>query len=188
MTSNSTRSDEGAITAPHWVKLSRQGNTITAQHSSDGVNWEPMIEVGTQEPTSMNIPMNPSVYVGLALTSHNAGVICEAKFSDVSTTGAVTGQWQVAEIGVAQPSNTAGQLYVAVEDSTGNSAEVKHPDPAATAIGAWMEWNIDLAEFTGVNPRSIKKMIIGVGDKVNPQPGSGSLYFDDIRLYPLREP
>jgi len=184
MSSNSTRSDEGAITAPHWVKLSRQGNTITAQHSSDGVNWEPMVEVGTQEPTSMDIPMNPDVYVGLALTSHNAGVICEAKFSDVATTGAVTGQWQVAEIGVAQPSNTAAPLYVALADSTGKSAEIKHPNPAATTIGTWTEWNIDLAEFTGVNPRSIKKMIIGVGDKANPQPASGLVYCDDIRLYP----
>ena len=186
--SNSTRSDPSAITAPHWVKLSRKGNIITAQHSSDGVNWEPMIEVGTQEPTSMDIPMNPSVYVGLALTSCNAGVMCEAKFSDVSTTGAVTGQWQAAEIGVAQPSNTAGQLYVALQDSANKSATVKYSDPAATTIGTWTEWNIDLAGFTGVNPQSIKKITVGVGDKVNPQPAAGKIYFDDIRLYPHREP
>jgi hypothetical protein len=188
LNSNSTRSDPGAITVPHWVKLSRKGNIITAQHSSDGVTWEPMIEAGTEEPTSMDIPMNPSVYVGLALTSHNAGVTCEAKFSDVSTTGSVTGQWQVAEIGVAQPANNPAPLYVVLQDSANNSATVKYPDPAATTIGTWTEWNIDLADFTGVNPLSIKKMIIGVGDKANPQPGSGLIYIDDIRLYPFRKP
>ncbi|MEJ2701444.1 MAG: hypothetical protein P8Z79_03280, partial [Sedimentisphaerales bacterium] len=32
----------GTITAspPHWVKLKREGNTITGYHSADGVDWE----------------------------------------------------------------------------------------------------------------------------------------------------
>ncbi len=86
-----------------------------------------------------------------------------------------------------EPGNAADQLYVALADSANNSATVKHPDTAATIIDTWQEWNIDLAQFTGVNPASIKKMSIGVGDKVNPQAGgSGKLSIDDIRLYPAR--
>jgi len=71
---------------------------------------------------------------------------------------------------------------------------VKHPDPAASAIGSWTEWSIPLTDFTGqatagsaqtsVNLQTVKKMIIGVGDRTNTQPGgSGTLYIDDIRLY-----
>jgi len=87
---------------------------------------------------------------------------------------------------VAQPSNNPAPLYVVLQDSANKSATVKHSDSAATNISTWTEWNIDLSAFTGVNPRAIKKMIIGVGDRLNPQPAAGRLYFDDIRLYPQR--
>jgi len=61
---------------------------------------------------------------------------------------------------------------------------VKHPNPAASAIGSWTEWSVPLTDFTGVNLQAVKKMIIGVGDRTNTQPGgSGTLYIDDIRLY-----
>jgi len=177
--SSSSRTLTG-ISPPASVKLVRQGNIFTGYVFLNG-QWQ-------QEGQSATVAMGNTVYIGLALTSHSVGETTVAKFSDVSTTGAVTGQWQVAEIGVAQPANTAAPLYVSLADSANKTATVKHPDPAATTIGTWTEWNIDLADFTGVNPRSIKKMIIGVGDKVNPQPGTGLVYFDDIRLYPLREP
>ncbi len=43
---------------------------------------------------------------------------------------------------------------------------------------------VPFADFAGVNPKAIKKMIIGVGDRNDTQPrGSGDLYIDDIRLY-----
>ncbi|MFQ6036257.1 MAG: discoidin domain-containing protein, partial [Sedimentisphaerales bacterium] len=172
--------EQKAITAAYWVKLERSGNAFSAYYSSDPATdpWHLMVW------SPQTIAMPPNVYIGLALTSHASGVTCVAKFSDVSTTGAVTGPWQVAEIGVAQPANTAAPLYVSLADSANKTATVKHPDAAATTISAWTQWNVDLAEFTGVNPRSIKKMIIGVGDKANPQPASGLVYFDDIGLYP----
>jgi len=173
-----------AIRAPYWVKLERTGNAFNTYYSSNPATdpWHRMV----WSPQTVN--MSANAYIGLALTSHNASATCVAQFSDVSTTGGVTGAWQVAEIGVAQPANTAGQLYVALTDSANKTATVKHSDPAATNIATWTEWNIDLSAFTGVNLRAVKKMIIGVGDKVNPQPAAGLVYFDDIRLYPLREP
>ena len=71
-----------------------------------------------------------------------------------------------------------------LQDSANNSAVIKHPDPAATAIGTWTQWNIPLTEFTGVNLQAVTKMSIGVGDRANTQPGSaGDLYIDDIGLY-----
>jgi len=82
------------------------------------------------------------------------------------------------------PGNAAGQLYVALADSANHGATVKHPNAAATVTDTWQEWNIDLAQFTGVNLTAVKKISIGVGDRVAPQAsGSGKLYIDDIRLY-----
>jgi hypothetical protein len=128
--------------------------------------------------------MAADAYIGLALTSHNEGVRCTATFSDVTITGTVTGQWQSQDIGIT--SNAAEQLYVVVEDSVGKSKVVEHPDPNAAQLDTWQEWNIDLAEVgaAGVNLQNVKRMYIGVGNRVTPTlGGSGMLYIDDIRLY-----
>lgn len=45
-----------------WLKLERQGSTLTAFSSDDGVNW---FAIGRD-----SFAMNATVYVGLALTSH----------------------------------------------------------------------------------------------------------------------
>jgi hypothetical protein len=85
------------------------------------------------------------------------------------------------------PANTADSMYVAVASSGGTPAVVRHDDPAATQIGNWTEWSIDLKTFAdkGVNLTNVNTISLGVGDKVNPQPGGAGLtYFDDIRLYP----
>jgi hypothetical protein len=47
-----------------------------------------------------------------------------------------------------------------------------------------MVWNIDLQLFAdlGVDLTNVNKIAIGFGDKNNPQGGTGTVYFDDIRL------
>ncbi len=161
------------MTAPRYVRLVRSGNTFTASQSSNGMSWA---TVGT-----MNMPMFADVYVGLCLTSHNANAVCTAEFSSVNNPG--TGNWQSQDIGIQ--SNIAEQLYVVLQDSAGiNSPAVKNSDPLATTLITYTPWNIPFADFAGVNPKAIKKMIIGVGDRNDTQPrGSGDLYIDDIRLY-----
>jgi len=187
--SSSTRSDPGAITAPHWVKLTRQGNTITAQHSSDGVNWEDMVEAANpQEPSSRNILMNQNVYIGLALTSHSSGVVCKAELSNVQTTGTVTPiMWTHEAIGVDMAANDPEPMYVALN----GSAVVYHDDPGAALIDTWTPWTVDLQKFAaqGVNLANVNTISIGFGDKNNIQAGgSGMVFFDDIRLYRPAEP
>jgi len=182
-TSSSTRSDPGAVTLPHWLRLSREGEVITAAHSSDGVTWEPIVEAANpDEPTSLAIPMGSTVLVGLALTSHSADNPTSAEFSSVATEGSVTGSWQVEAIGVEQPSNDPAPLYVALEDTGGHVAVVKHPDEGAVGAAAdWQQWQIPHSAFTGVNLGSVRTMVIGVGDRDNPQAGgAGLLYVDDI--------
>jgi hypothetical protein len=168
------------IAAPHWVRISRSGNDFTSEHSADGANWQAL-------GTTQNIPMSADVYVGLALTSHDTALTCEAQLSNVAITGTVTGQWQSQDIGIA--SNDAEQLYVVVQDSVGNSEVVNHPDPDAVLSGTYQEWNVDLKEFgdAGVNLQSVSKMYIGVGDRKLPKlGGAGILYVDDVRLYKPR--
>jgi regulation of enolase protein 1 (concanavalin A-like superfamily) len=161
------------ITAPQWVRATRNGNTITGSYSADGTNWTDLDTIA--------VPMGTNVYIGLCVTSHNVNAACTAEFSDVATTGTVTGNWQSQDIGIQ--SNQAEQLYVVVQDSANNSAVVKHPDPAATTFSTWTEWNIPLTDFAGVNMQAVKKMSIGVGDRANPQAGGeGTLYVDDIWL------
>ncbi len=183
-TSDSTRSEPAAVTLPHWLRLTRTGNTIKAEHSSDAVTWQPMTETANPtEPTSRDFAMNSTVYIGLAVTSHDTALIATAEFSDVSTSGTVTGAWQVEEIGISQPVNDPAQLYLTVQDSAGKTKTVVHDDPAATTIDDWQQWRIPLSEFTSadVNMAKVKKLCIGVGDAAHPTPGGrGLLYIDDI--------
>jgi len=178
----SVTTTQGGLTAPRWVKLTRTGNLLTAQHSADGVTWVDVVgAAGTS--TSDTVVMGGTIYIGAALTSHAASVACTAVFSNIKTTGNVTGSWQQAEVGVDHPGNSAQGLYVGIEDSAGKAAFVTHADPAATAIGAWTEWAIPLTSFTGVNPAKVKKMYFGVGDRKNPVPdGAGRIYIDDLRV------
>ena len=127
--------------------------------------------------------MGGTIYVGLALTSHSSGNATTAEFSSVEMTGGVSGQWQVAEIGVDHPGNSPDSLYIAAEDTGGSVAVVTHPDPGAVLTSDWQRWTVDLDTVAGVNLRSIKKMYIGVGDRDAPQPtGAGRMYIDDIRI------
>ena len=169
---------------PHWVRITRQGNTITGEHSADGQAWQPLTAAdGT--PSSVDLIMAGDIYIGLAVTSHNAGTATTAVFSNIQTSGNVVGQWQVADIGVDHPGNDPDQLYVAVQDSAGRLGAAVHPDPGAVLATDWTEWRILLSEFTsaGVNLGAVKKMIIGVGDRNTPSPdGAGMLYIDEITL------
>ncbi len=81
--------------------------------------------------------------------------------------------------------NSPEPLYVGIEDNSGRIAVVVHPDAEAVQATAWQKWQIALADVqtVGVDVAAVKKMVIGVGDRNNPQPGgTGRIYIDDIRL------
>jgi hypothetical protein len=165
-----------ALKTPVWIKMERSGNSFNGSYSTDGVKWTVM----SWNPQTINMAA-ASVYIGLCVTSHNANAMTTGELSNVATTGGVAGAWEVAEIGVAQPSNSAGQLYVVVQDSAGKSKVVNHPDLVATTLAGWQEWQIPLSDLSGVNLAAVKKLTIGVGDRANPKAGgAGRLYLDDI--------
>jgi len=174
---------QGGLVAPYWVKLTRSGNTFTAERSEDGVTW---VSITDDAAASMEgIPMGSDVMIGLALTSHDANIETGAQFGDVSTTGNVSGQWQTADIGVTQPTGGNGleTVYVALEDTAGHVAVVTNPNDATTALTGWQEWLIPLSDFGGVNLSKVRTMYIGVGDRDNPTAGgAGLIFIDDIAV------
>jgi regulation of enolase protein 1 (concanavalin A-like superfamily) len=62
--------------APGWIRLDREGNLFSAYTSPDGSTWT---LVGTDTTT-----MPATVYVGLAVTSHNASATATATFSNIA--------------------------------------------------------------------------------------------------------
>jgi len=169
-----------AITAPYWVKLERDvAGNFRGSYSANGSAWTQM----SWNP--QNISMSSNVYVGLAVTSHNANAVCEAQISNVTITGSVGPQWTNQDIGLL--SNAAEPLYVAVSNSAGTPAVVVHDDPAATQIETWTEWVVPLQAFAdqGINLTNVDRIAIGLGTRGNTAVpgGSGKMFFDDIRLY-----
>ena len=166
-----------ALREPVWVKMERAGNNFNGYYSVDGENWVAM----TWNPQT--IAMGNDVYIGLALTSHNATVSTGASFSGVAESGGVSGAWQVEEIGVAQPTtgNDIEPLYVALEDTAGQVAVVTHPNAGVVGLSAWQEWLVPYSELTGINLNNVRTMYIGVGDRNNPTSGgTGTVFIDDV--------
>lgn len=175
--------EQTAIIAPYWVKLERDvGGNFRGSYSANGSTWIPM---------SWNpqyISMSSNVYIGLALTAHNANATCEAKFSNVTITGTVGGQWTNQDIGIE--SNDSEPLYVAASNPNGTTAIVVHEEPAAAQIDTWTEWIISLQDLAdqGLILTDVDRIAIGIGTKDNTTlpGGSGKMYFDDVRLQQLR--
>ena len=106
-----------SVAAPYWVRLTRVQDLFTGYTSSDGANWS---LVG-----SAVIPMSGSVRIGLALTSHNDGVLATAEFDNVSVLGGGQGSdteapTQPQNLQAAVTSDTAIDLsWDASSDNTG---------------------------------------------------------------------
>ncbi|HCO95838.1 MAG TPA: hypothetical protein DIU00_18155, partial [Phycisphaerales bacterium] len=172
-------SEQTAITAPYWIKLERDfAGNFRGYYSSNGTTWQSMPW------NPQNIMMSSNIYIGLAVTSHNAAATCEAKFSNVTITGTAGPLWANQDIGIA--SNDAELLYVAVSNSAGTPAVVAYDDPAAATTDIWTEWVIPLSAFAdqGINLANVDRIAIGLGTQGNMAipGGSGKMFFDDIRL------
>ncbi len=169
--------------APYWVRITRTGNVFKAERSADGKAW-------TQQGPDTVIPMAASVYIGMAVTSHDTTEVVQVRFSDVSSTGAVTGPWQKSAVGTTLRVNDPDMLYVTVEDAAGRSTTLNWGMAAET--GGWTRFLMFLKDLgaAGVNPSAVKRLTIGVGDKTGAKPGgTGLIYIDDIDVgKPLPRP
>jgi len=166
------------ITAPYWVKIERDlAGNFSAYSSANGSTWQ---KLGVSEP----IQMGANVFIGLAVTSHDAALTCQAVFSNVTTAGTVGPQWTNQDVGIT--SNDAEPLYVAVSNIAGTPAVVVYEDPDASTTDTWTEWVIPLQALAdqGINLTNVDRIAIGLGTRGNMTVpgGSGKMFFDDIRL------
>jgi hypothetical protein len=171
-TTNSTDLED--ILPPYWIKIERNSvNALVAYYSDDGNSWLRL--------DSVDISMSNTVYIGLAVTSHDSSATCKAVFTNVRFEGNISQEpWQNQDIGII--SNIAEPMYVALNES----AIIYNDDPNAALINDWTLWRIGLQEFAdkGVNLSNVGSMTIGLGNKENPTTsGDGLVFIDDIRLY-----
>jgi hypothetical protein len=166
-----------AISFPYWVKVQRAGTSFTAYTSPDGAAW-------TQLGNAQTITMTDPVLIGLALCNNNGQVMTGAEFSDIATTGNVTGAWQVAEIGATQlEGNSVESMYLTFKDNAGKTATIMNPDSMATGRPGWTQWLIPVSDLSaaGVKVTAIESLTVGVGKKTSPSAGgTGIVYIDDI--------
>jgi hypothetical protein len=180
----SAHSATGLVKPPFWVRVVRKGNDLTAYYSTDGTNWviQPDTENtgGDASTNPVTIPMGASVCIGLALCANDLNRLSvTADFSDVKTTGTVTGNWTAVSLG-NNSVNTPEKFYVIVEDTTGKKTAPQY-EPTLVNAAAWTQWKIPLSSLTGISLSKVKKVYIGVGDPKNPVAGgTGMLYIDDI--------
>ena len=100
----STNTSGGAGTAPAWVKLERRGQTVIASRSADGIAWS---EVG-----QATVALAGSVYIGLAVSSHDTTRTATATFDKVTVTNAAslpTG-WEARDVGSVGIAGSAAEL------------------------------------------------------------------------------
>ena len=81
---SSIHTSGGTGAAPGWIRLKRTGSLITAYRSADGTNWT---VVGSDSFTMVD-----TVYVGIAVTSHNVNTATTAVLDNLA-------------IGLSQPAN-----------------------------------------------------------------------------------
>jgi hypothetical protein len=74
--------------------------------------------------------------------------------------------------------NAAETLYAALN----GNAKVNNDNPDAAVTNRWTQWNIDLQAFAdqGVNLSNVNSITLGLSSVTG---GTGTMYFDDIRLY-----
>ena len=95
--------------APYWVRLVRSGPSIKAYHSTNGTAWTLTGE--TVQPLGANL------LIGLAVTSHNNGVLATAVFDNVSV---VRDTWVSNDIG-GPGTNGSAVGYGSVQVSGGGN-------------------------------------------------------------------
>ncbi|MHC4067961.1 MAG: LamG domain-containing protein [Planctomycetota bacterium] len=96
---------------------------------------------------------------------------------------------------IPEPNN---QMYIALEDGTGNIAVKYYPIGDMTDLQdeAWTQWNIALTDFNDINNvdvTNVSRVYIGFGQRGTPKPGAGTigdhrgrLYIDEIEVWPRR--
>ena len=107
--------------SPQWLKLERRGSLVVSYESPDGRSWT---LVGSDV-----LATGTSLYVGIAVTSHNVWAATTALVTDVSvTTTELSSDWSYADVGGPAISGAAA--------SSGSAFSI-----AAAGADVWDAWD-----------------------------------------------
>src|SRR6185503_7843543 len=129
------RTDPGALsvstkdpagTPPAWVRLVRTGDLFEAYRSVNGTTWT---RLGSE-----TIPMGATIYVGLAITSHNATMVARATFSNVQVIGGSGNQSPA--VTVTSPANG---FTVTAPATVSLSASASDPENRMASVDFYVE-------------------------------------------------
>ena len=73
---NTETTTQAGIQAPHWLKVERQGDTLTGFYSADAQSWTQL--------SSQSISMDATVFVGAAVSSQDGITFCDTIFKDLA--------------------------------------------------------------------------------------------------------
>jgi regulation of enolase protein 1 (concanavalin A-like superfamily) len=154
--------------APVWVQLVRAGDAFSASYSTDGVTW---VQLGTTQ----TVVINPTALVGLAVTSHNNGIVNTSTFDNLSIVAPadLSGAFDLSGM------YTDGTAFAGGLDGNGDAYSASLLGPALSANG----YDFNLGAAGGANavqaagqtislPAGQFSVLSFLGTGVNgPQPG-----------------
>ncbi len=166
-----------SVAPPAWIKIERVGDLINGYYATDEAGTQWVAAAGNPQ----DIGLSSGVTIGFAVCSHNSNAMTAAEFTNIACSE--SGSWQVKDIGIDQPFNSAEPVYLTIKDGSNHSKTIIHPNEAATQLMDWTAWSIPLSEFSGIDLGHIKSLTVGVGHIDDPSSGgSGLLFIDSIRL------
>jgi regulation of enolase protein 1 (concanavalin A-like superfamily) len=110
----------GSGVAPGWVRLVRTGHKFDGYRSTDGNTWTLM--------GSDTVAMKDEVYVGLAVTSHNATLGTTAKVDNLKITSASSSTNQPPSVSLTSATLTAPATIALAADATDPENRMSHVD------------------------------------------------------------
>jgi regulation of enolase protein 1 (concanavalin A-like superfamily) len=123
------------LSAPVWLRLTRQGTAVAAEYSIDGVNW---VGLG-----STTVAFGATIQAGFAVTSHDAASQLSAVFDNVSLNTAAAGEtWvsrDIGRVGATGSSWSAGPALTV----TGSGADVWGTEDAFHFVSRALSGNFD---------------------------------------------
>jgi hypothetical protein len=168
-------------TAPYWVRITRSGNNFYGYRSADGVTW-------TQVGSTTTLAMNSTVYVGLAVTSHNVSAICTSVFDNVTVTTPDTTPPTVtinqapsqADPANASPVNFTVVFSEPVTDFATGDVTLSGTAGATTAVvtGGGTTYNVAVSGMT-VDGTIIASLLAGVAHDAANNPSAASTSTDN---------
>ncbi len=113
------------MAAPAWLKIERLGNHFTGYASLDGVDW---MLIGSQ-----TIPMPDTIFVGLAVSSHDDSVLNTSTFTDPQMISSLLPSMSLVK-------RTNGALELTISGQTGAT----YLTEASTNLTVWVPISTNL--------------------------------------------